>query len=1116
MAAPKTAFAFSTGVPPPADHAKARAFREASCPRQMVELTISNFGEDPDPLNPERGNLEIQLNEMFHKLYPIVTAEFQLQRRIEMDMAAKDLRYKMRVNNQFSANRLVKRMNGFKLGKADEPWAPLLRRSYTQQKWDALIAAVGETKLKVSIVDNPILTHAERAAQTGDNRFARFGLSIYLYFFGIRRLARLMCIMAALSLPVIVLNVQGNVLATPGCFDGKFPIAPFACAVFVSVGNVPTFSRYNETSGEETMSHNDRHLLFSLMDIIYTCVYLLGLYQLSTSARAVTSDSGENSTASDYTIQVSGFPDDLRDPKLIRDFFEFRFGPVVEVAVAKQSSRLLEACAELGKRKKSLYVALARGRNQEEESKRVIKLRAAVEELKNEVAVLAAEADSNTDQRIVCAFVKFDRWEDCQKALKIYAGFFQGYLTIDHNFRWTGMSEVPGSVGAAEVAAMKQRKESEVKEEEERAKAPDFLRGEEDGGEGKGENKQDGTGEHGEADRFVHRAQDLLMVVRTWILERTCLQGPEDDVVTDGQDDIGQRLWVERAPEPATIIWEGFGLSPRSLWLRRTFAGMCSFALVIGTVVGFVVAHGYRGSAPIACDIAVCDERLAYPLFNRNASFARAVLGTSTEPGVASIGLACAHPEPEERQTAEDDANPKVTKVVYRTGLTNNIGRPTCIGGYEFCQGLEDEVRRDLEFLVCEEAYFKARIFSSPGFEYLPWAVLLFVNVFLRWSVKLLVRKIECHTSTVARELAVAKRLFMWQFINTALAIWLAHAVAAGSQSNVPGTASPDATTGWGVTAESGGPQAPPPPATEKTDGLLGAQWYRETGTGLTIALLINSLLPRAGVYVRGAWGSCARNRCCTYTCCVPTQEHLNKRYAGQELDLSERYACIWNTVFCTMFYCSGMPALLVIAAVDLCLLYKLEQKALFKYYSKRDPKNDNDQLAVLSGRILNYAALLHLLGAMCIYTDAGVWAKETITDSEYAKTRAPGRNTTVVVKGSSGLLDSAGDALGMRHVLSIILFVFFLSCSLVAFRVFKSSGVQVKTPPVPEKVLKLCSRFQPPTLCTRTCKRRVVPERAYRTYMQSVDDMKLAGGLVSYDVRDSPSVSAALTRGGR
>ena len=1134
---PRRGFAFSSGVPPPPDHAKARAYREGSCPRRMRELSIYNFGENPDQTDQGRAELTAQCNELFHKLYPIVTADFQLQRRIEMDFDAKDLRYKMRVSNEFNANRLVKRMNGFKLGDKDEPWAPMLRRSYTQEKWDALIEAVGERKLKVSVVDKPKLTAREKAAETGDSRFARFGMSIYLYFFCIKRLARLLCTMAALALPAVALNLWGNLAAAPGCFDGEFPIAPFACATLVSAGNVPTFSQVNESASESgkdsRLSQHDRHLLFSFLDIAYTCVYLLGLHQLRTGARALTASSGDDSTAADYTIQVSGFPEDLRDPKLIRDFFEFRFGPVVEVSIATQSSRLLEACAELGQHKASLHIALARGRNRETESKRAIKLRAAVAELKKEIAELAATFDSDTDQQIVCAFVKFDKWEDCQKALNVYAGIFRGYLHIDHPFRWTGKPEVPGSVGAAQ--AKRQRLE-EAAAKEKAAPSPAVA---EDEGQGGGRQAEEGGG--AEAAR---RAVEALL---TWLRARirqlksygSADSGGNADEVNDGDDkeeeeeeevDLGHRLWVERAPEPASIIWEGFGHSPRSLWIRRFISAFVSLVLISCTIAAFVVAESYRGSAPATCDIAVCDDRWEYPLHNKNASFARAVLGTSTtEDGVTSIGLGCAHPSPAEdiegpEEEERGSADAKATQVVFRSGLTNSIGRPTCLGGYEFCQGLEDEVRRDLEFSICAEAYFKARLFSSAGFEYLPWAVLVLVNVCLRWLVKPLVAKIECHTSRTAREIAVAKKLFVVQFINTVLAIWLAHSISSGSQSRVPGTAAPDATSGWGVTEQNGGAAAPAPPATEQTDGLLGAQWYRETGTGLTVALLINSLLPRAGVYLRSAWGRCARSRCCTYSCCVATQEQLNERYAGQHLDLSERYACVWNTIFSTMFYCSGMPVLLLIGAVDLSLLYHTEQKALFKYYSKRDSNDDNEELSELSAQLLNYAAPLHLIGAILMYTDGSVWAPATITDSDYAQTRARGRNTTVVVEGSSGVLDDLGDALGMRHVVLIIL----LTLGLLGVHLLKDAGPDLRccnrklpslpalpSVPLPKQLQQICStasgRLRRLQLCRRPCKSRVAPEYRYRTYTQSVDDMKQVGGLISYDVRDSPSLSAAL-----
>lgn len=255
-------------MPLPPDHKNARAFREASCPREMREIVIKNFGEHPNPADPARASLTLQCDELMRALYPIIAAEYQLLGRIELDIDARDLRYRARVSNPYNARRLVKRLNGFELGKVEEePWVPQLRRVYTDEKWDALNDSLGDQKLKAAIVRKPKLT----ASEMGDRRFARFGMSVYLYFYALKRLARLMCMMAALALPVALLNLWNNRAAKPGCFDDDFPLAPLACAAFVSAGNVPTIGRYNDSLPfGEFLSHYDRHMLFSLLDVAYT------------------------------------------------------------------------------------------------------------------------------------------------------------------------------------------------------------------------------------------------------------------------------------------------------------------------------------------------------------------------------------------------------------------------------------------------------------------------------------------------------------------------------------------------------------------------------------------------------------------------------------------------------------------------------------------------------------------------------------------------------------------------------------------------------------------------------------------------------------------------------
>ena len=102
----------------------------------------------------------------------------------------------------------------------------------------------------------------------------------------------------------------------------------------------------------------------------------------------------------------------------------------------------------------------------------------------------------------------------------------------------------------------------------------------------------------------------------------------------------------------------------------------------------------------------------------------------------------------------------------------------------------------------------------------------------------------ERHTSKAEMALSVAKKLFVAQFVNTCLALWLAR--AASSSTDLASQASEPQ-----LHPQLHGDSAPHDDELHSTDGALGAQWHRETGTGLAVALLINGLLPRLGVYMR-------------------------------------------------------------------------------------------------------------------------------------------------------------------------------------------------------------------------------------------------------------------------
>ena len=126
----------------------------------------------------------------------------------------------------------------------------------------------------------------------------------------------------------------------------------------------------------------------------------------------------------------------------------------------------------------------------------------------------------------------------------------------------------------------------------------------------------------------------------------------------------------------------------------------------------------------------------------------------------------------------------------------------------------------------------------------------------------------------------------------------------------------------------------------------------------MSLALLLNGVLPKLAIITRACVDRCCRARCCS--CCAVTQEQLNERFSGQLLNLPLRYACMWTTVFSCLLYSAGMPVLVLIGAIDICLLYASEKYFLFHYYSK--PPQYDEQLAVASSKLLPLAALSHLV----------------------------------------------------------------------------------------------------------------------------------------------------------
>ena len=82
--------------------------------------------------------------------------------------------------------------------------------------------------------------------------------------------------------------------------------------------------------------------------------------------------------------------------------------------------------------------------------------------------------------------------------------------------------------------------------------------------------------------------------------------------------------------------------------------------------------------------------------------------------------------------------------------------------------------------------------------------------------------------------------------------------------------------------------------------------------------------------------------------------QELDAAFDPPEFDIATRYAQVMNTVFSVLFFCSGMPILLLVAWLDLSLLFATD-KWMFTHIYKKPPQYDG-ALAKLGAAVLPFA----------------------------------------------------------------------------------------------------------------------------------------------------------------
>ena len=267
-------------------------------------------------------------------------------------------------------------------------------------------------------------------------------------------------------------------------------------------------------------------------------------------------------------------------------------------------------------------------------------------------------------------------------------------------------------------------------------------------------------------------------------------------------------------------------------------------------------------------------------------------------------------------------------------------------------------------------------------------------NLVLKAALKRL-GPFEKHTSKSALHESASLKMFLAQFVNTALVALVATA-----------TSTKHSLAKWPAIL----------PKSEDPAGF-GPGWYATAGGGVCLSLLLNAVVPKLAVLWAECWRSCRRRRACI--CCIATQEQMNTKFAGQKLDLADRYATMWNTIFSCMFYSSGMPLLLLVGSFDLWLLVMTEKHFFFHYYS--NPAQYDELFAVMTVKMLPTAAVLHLAMACWVYSVPAVF-------TEHALGGIVKNGTTLTVGGIGREPDEFGmfEKIGKANVWPVFLFVLF------------------------------------------------------------------------------------------
>ena len=139
--------------------------------------------------------------------------------------------------------------------------------------------------------------------------------------------------------------------------------------------------------------------------------------------------------------------------------------------------------------------------------------------------------------------------------------------------------------------------------------------------------------------------------------------------------------------------------------------------------------------------------------------------------------------------------------------------------------------------------------------------------------------------------------------------------------------------------------------------------WYEIVGVQILTTVMINAVLPLLPLLMSVLLRCIAPLR----ARCASTQPQLNDLYTGAQFSLSPRYGMLQTCAFTCFLYSSGMPILVLVAAVTFLVTYAIDRVQLLRL-SVLPPQYD-EKLALSVLKAFKYCIVLHLMFGCWVFS---------------------------------------------------------------------------------------------------------------------------------------------------